>query len=326
MPSGYSHITFAKLFNEKTNLSEHSLGLLLDEKLKYFQLGALGPDLPYSQIPRFLNSEEKIADDLHYRSTNLVPFYGVQKIKAMQDSDKKDECFAFFLGYISHLVADGIIHPFIRDKVGNYDDHSSEHRALEMRLDVILLDYFSQGTGASVNLNWTNLHDQIMDPLKKDFSHVSNLFSEAINSVYGHKTNKERIEDWVDDMHGMFALAEGNHFQFYSNFPGLDTYFFHDAKDVLKKKDESIWLRNNQAFGRKTNFLNKDINFFDDCLPALFKVLKPIALKVYDYCYGEGKLTSEDIPAINLDTGRSISSTQDGNNLDQPVVCWQGLV
>ncbi|MAF79233.1 MAG: hypothetical protein CME60_13810, partial [Halobacteriovoraceae bacterium] len=62
----------------------------------------------------------------------------------MPDGDQKDEAFSFFLGFASHVVADGVIHPFVRDKVGDYDNNATEHRLLEMRLDVILLNEFTK--------------------------------------------------------------------------------------------------------------------------------------------------------------------------------------
>ena len=65
--------------------------------------------------------------------------------------------FCFFVGYIAHIVADGIIHPFIRDMVGDYHEHQEEHRVLEMKLDVLLYDYLTESSGSALNLNNTNL-------------------------------------------------------------------------------------------------------------------------------------------------------------------------
>lgn len=160
MPCGYTHILLAKTLVEKTNLTDHELGLLLAENMKYFQLGALGPDLPYSQLMGLTNrGTAKIADKFHYNKTNNIPIRAFNRIKALE-GDEKDQAFAFFLGYACHVVADGIIHPFIRDKVGDYAENTKEHRTLEMRLDVIFLNELTKSPGHALSLNYTNMHDQ----------------------------------------------------------------------------------------------------------------------------------------------------------------------
>jgi hypothetical protein len=143
MPSGYTHCILAQEFNERSKHGNTNLKFLLQEKIRYFQLGALGPDLAYSQQIK-MSDQKKVSDKLHYEFTNQVPLRAFEKIKALPESNIKDELFCFFLGYLSHLVADGVIHPFIRDKVGDYEANATAHRVLEMNLDVILMHEFSK--------------------------------------------------------------------------------------------------------------------------------------------------------------------------------------
>jgi hypothetical protein len=129
--------------------------------------------------------------------------------------EEKDHAFAFFLGFAAHIVADGIIHPYVRDKVGDYHDNQNDHRILEMRLDVFFLHELTKGFGESLNFNFTNIHDQIKDPLT-NFRHVSSLFSQLIKEVYGKEVTAETAEEWVEDMHTVFELAESSNNQYYA--------------------------------------------------------------------------------------------------------------
>lgn len=322
MPSGYTHIMLSRKCREKIQDTSFDLFSLLQSKGKYYQLGALGPDLPYSQIVFGLdNDDEDIADLFHYQKTNQLFLASLEEIKKLPTGDLQDEAFAFFLGFASHIVADGVIHPFIRDKVGDYDDNKTDHRTLEMRIDVYLYDEFYGG-----NLNFSNLHDQMLDVFKKDFSHVSDLMSKLLKNIYGVNLHRLRVEKWVKDMNMLFGAAEGENNHYYSNIkvgkikPG--DFLFPDIKDILNRKEEDLFLGINEANGVPVNFANRDIHFIKDCIPMYENVFSNIASKAYAYVYeGKDKLAETDFQAINLDTGRSLA-VNGGKNLDTPVILW----
>lgn len=315
MPSGYTHMMLSRKVRNQLSSGSSDLGPILQSKGKYFQLGALAPDLPYSQLVS-ITGENKIADKFHYEKTNEVFLNALDEIKSMPDGDKKYEAFAFFLGLASHICADGVIHPFVRDKIGDYDNNATAHRTLEMRIDVYLYDHIFNG-----NLNFSDVHDQMLDVLKKDFTHVSGLFANLIQKIYGATVDYTRIEAWIKSMHQIFATAEGENNHYYAKL-GLGNFLFPDIKDIRSKKEADLLLKNNEAKDRRTNFLNRDISFLKDCIPMYEKVFSNVATKAYDYVFeGKGKLTQNDFPAINLDTGRSLS-IEGGKNLDQPVVLW----
>lgn len=326
MPSGYTHMLLARTFKEKAGLIDHEIGFLLDENIKYLQLGSLGPDLPYSQEMTLTNrSAVQIANKFHYEKTNQIPIRAFNRIKSMVDDEKKAQAFAFFLGYASHVVADGIIHPFVRDKVGDYEENKAPHRTLEMRLDVLFLDYLTKQSGKGQELNNTNFHDQITDPLTKDFSHISTLFSRLIFEVYGPRLHSTEIESWVQGMHKVFGIAESSNNQFYSWLPVMKEYLFHNHKDVLDRSGDDLLLKRNDAKGRPANFADKDIHFLNDCVPEFYRVFKKIALAAYSFVYEEGeKFDSSKLPAINLDTGRALLAA-DGKDLNSSPVYW-GIV
>lgn len=317
MPSGYTHIMLSRKSREKMQDTSYDLFALLQSKVKYYQLGALGPDLPYSQIVFGLdNDDEDIADLFHYQKTNQLFLASLDEIKKIPEGDLQDEAFAFFLGFASHIVADGVIHPFIRDQVGDYDDNKTAHRTLEMRIDAYLYDHIFGG-----NLNFSNLHDQMLDVFKKDFSHVSGLMSKLLKKIYGVSLHRLRVEKWVTDMHMLFGAAEGENNHYYSKF-GLEDFLFPDIKDILNLKEKDLFLGINAAKGRPVNFANRDIHFIKDCIPMYESVFLNIASMAYGYVYeGKAMLSESDFHAINLDTGRSLT-VNNGKTLDEPVVLW----
>jgi hypothetical protein len=135
--------------------------------------------------------------------------------------------FSFFSGYISHLIADGIIHPFVRDKVGDYKENQEAHRVLEMQLDVLFFEYLTKHSGKPLNLNYTNIHDELInfdEGVYPEVNSVVKVFSDLINEVYGLSYTNKKIPGWVKAMHRMFGVAEGDHPAIYRNIPFIKPY------------------------------------------------------------------------------------------------------
>lgn len=325
MPSGLTHILLSRTLNQNSPFKNDDLVDLLDAKNKVFQLGALAPDLAYSQqtpLDDLMSDEDEFADLFHYERTNQIPLKAFDKIKALPEGNTKDILFCFFLGYVSHLVADGIIHPFVRDKVGNYEDNSNEHRALEMRLDAIFLDHITNKYGTSVDVNVAGLQDQIGDVKSAELGVISKVFSELILDVYGRNLDPEEIVDWVSDLKGIFNTAANKNNCYYAYIPGMKTYLYNDTKKVLKNKEQDLLLKVGEAKGRTQNFLGKDVHFLNDCVPQFYRYFGEIALQAYMFCYQNGPAISASmLDAINLDTGRSLLA-DGGKDLDSTVAYW----
>lgn len=322
MPSGFTHVLLARTFPDRSGIKDDELGLLLDQYMPYFQLGAMAPDLPYSQQIKwkFGEDEANLANKFHYDKTTEIPLRAFEYIKNLK-GEEKDKALAFFLGYAAHIVADGIIHPYVRDKVGDYDENQDKHRELEMRIDVFFLDKLTKG---SVNLNYSNIHDIIKDPLQ-DFGTISRLFSKLVNEVYGADIEPKDVVGWVNNMHTVFEAAESSNNQFYAKIPGFKGYLYLDNDEVLKNHQADLILRLNEPKDRDQNFAGKDIRFFEDCLPSFYSAFKKVATAAYEYTFNGGPmLTAMNFPAINLDTGRPLTA-KSGNDLDANASFW-GLV
>jgi hypothetical protein len=225
--------------------------------------------------------------------------------------------FSFYLGYISHVFADGIIHPFVRDKVGEYAENQSEHRSLEMQLDVLLLEELTENSGFISELNYTNLHDEL-----ENFSNLEGVnkivesFSDLIKTTYNEHHSVEKILSWIKGLHRMFGIAEGDYPKVYRNLKA-NSFTYRNRSDINREK--AIILTKPKDID--INFLKiEKINFFTDCVPQYYSRFTEVAQKAYSYVYEEGQeLNDKDIPLINLDTGRLV----DANKLNLIPEFWK---
>ncbi len=324
MPSGITHILFAK--NTLLQDLPPNLRLVLQSGIDFFQIGSVAPDLPYASIADddfFFTTESDLADKFHYEKTYQVPIYALNELYNNKTKLTKKQiryAFCFFMGYISHIVADGIIHPYIRDKVGDYHDHQEEHRVLEMKLDVLLYDYLTESSGSALNLNNTNLHDELLNPtFLPEINIVLGYFVKMIEKTYNKNYSENDILGWIKGLHRMFGIAEGEHPFIYKVIGIIDAFLFKDYSELRANKDEYLILT--KPVDRDLNFLKKDkIHYFNDILPHYYSRLIPILKKSFNYIYMDGDpITELDIPGIDLDTGRPLAFN---NDLDLIPTFW----
>ena len=325
MASGITHILLMK--NLQNVIDEGELKLTLAAGRDFLQVGAVAPDLPYASIADddfFLTNQSELADKFHYVKTNEIPLKALTEIKKIKNQLTGRELrsyFSFFLGYLSHVIADGIIHPFVRDKVGNYHENQTAHRVLEMQLDVLFCYHLTLNSGAPLEFNNTNIHDELKNldsDLYPEKNKVIGLFSSLIKEVHGDTYDTNLILGWVRGLHRMFGAAEGVP-KIYRGIPFINNFTFSDYNDLRNKYDDILALKTKKEGGE--NFAKKNhIHFFDDVVPHFYKRFLPVAQKAYDYIYENGNmLTENDIAGIDLDTGRIIAQN---NNLDLIPFYW----
>jgi hypothetical protein len=309
MASGLTHILLTKKLQDR--LPESPLKNILAAGSDFLLVGAVGPDLPYASVADryFFTDDSKLADKFHYEQTNQLPLLALQELKLrkgrMPDITHA-YLFSFFMGYISHVFADGIIHLFVRDKVGDYAANKAAHRSLEMQLDVLFMEDYTRDSGFPLELNYTNLHNELMNLGEyPESNEVVALFSELIERIYAEKHSVPSILAWITGLHRLFEVAEGEHPRFYRVLEA-NTFFFKNKDDI--DRDMALLLR--KPKDRDRNFLNMEtVSFPDDCVPQYLHKYIPVAENAYAYVYENGPaLTGGDIPAINLDTGRLIAN------------------
>ena len=327
MASGITHILLMK--NLQSILPDGDLKKNMQSGRDFLQVGAVGPDLPYASIADddlFFTTQSELADKFHYEKTNSLILRAFQEIKnssSTLSSREKRFMFSFFLGFAAHIIADGIIHPFVRDKVGNYHENQTAHRVLEMQLDVLLFHHLTKNTNKPINLNYSNIHDELIN-FDKNFypetEKILQLFSRLILEVYRLNYDTSLINSWVKGLHRMFSVAEGEHPQIYRNIGFINDFLFSDYADLRDKYKAILILE--KPKDRDYNFLRKGhVHFFDDCLPQFYNKFIPLANKCYNYIYNnQEELTDADIPSIDLDTGRDLA---DNNNLDLVPTLWR---
>ncbi len=325
MASGITHILLMK--NLQSILPNGDLKKILQSGRDFLQVGAVGPDLPYASIADgdlFFSTQSELADKFHNENTNVLILRAFQDIKnnsaPLSDKEKRF-MFSFFLGFTAHIIADGIINPFIRDKVGNYHENQTAHRVLEMQLDVLLFHHLTKNTNAPINLNYSNIHDELINfdrSFYREVDIVLDVFSKLIKEVYGIVCSPNEINGWVNGLHRMFSIAEGDHPKIYRVVGFINNFLFSNYEDLLEKHKEILTLTTPKD--RDYNFLRKpQIHFFDDCLPKFYEVFIPLANKCYDYIYKDKEaLTELDIPPIDLYTGRMPTE----NSLDVTPLYW----
>lgn len=320
MASGLTHILLTKKLQDK--FEDGELKNILAFAADSFQVGAVAPDLPYASIADndFFSNESPLADNFHYKKTNQIPLQALKKIRSLKghmDEALHYHMFSFFLGYISHVLADGIIHPFVRDKVGDYKFNQAEHRSLEMQLDVLFFEELTKDSGYTSELNYTNIHDEIKNFMEVDgVNQILQVFSDLIKNTYNEHYPVDKILGWIKGLHRMFNIAEGKHPQFYQNLK-VNSFTYRNGKDI--NRERAIIL--NTPKDRKVNFLKvAQIDFFKDCVPQYYFQFTAVAQKAYAYVFKEGPALDEnDIPVINLDTGRLV----DKDNLDLIPEFWK---
>ncbi len=78
---------------------------------------------------------------MHYENTGEFVKYGIANLLKLKEQDKQQDfeiCLSWLCGYITHLLADSIIHPVVNAIVGPYLFNSGEHRHCEMIQDTFI--------------------------------------------------------------------------------------------------------------------------------------------------------------------------------------------
>ena len=198
-------------FNKLPN--KHSYFPIILGNNHFVTLGAVGPDYPYlSELKNNLLKLHSWADRMHYENTGEFIKYGIDNLLKLREQDKQTDleiCLSWLCGYVTHLLADSIIHPVVNAIVGPYLFNSGEHRHCEMIQDSFI---FHEVKG--VELRYADYVDLI-----KMCSAFENkdLINPAINDFWteilkmSHPGGKEKFDSIdPDDWHENFLSIIGN--------------------------------------------------------------------------------------------------------------------
>ena len=335
MPSGISHILFSRFLPiDRSQPYFYQLKANSD----YFQIGSIAPDLPYASLVDndFLDSDSELANLFHFTypdqdvslSPNRLPLMGIKRAKELLESGEEkracDALFWFMAGYASHLIADGVCHPFVMDMVGRYEgENKAEHRALEMGIDVFLYKHFTEASGHAIETSYSG-----MDSFIKSFNQLPHAglicsnFAEMINSIFREKVSvdPDEISGWVEGMGRLFCLSTGAWPSWFRNLDATRAFVFRKIEDLDGREDDFLILQAPKFWAG--NFLKTDsIHFIEDCLPQFNKLMIAFIDKAWAFVYESGPLLSEyDLPAYSLDTGRIV---EDFDNIELVPNQWE---
>jgi hypothetical protein len=139
MAGAVTHMLVAERAAQLARIGNSALSSLLctPSGTAFLFMGAVSPDLPY--LGGMLSGEGKWADRMHYQRTNLVPC-GAAVTPGLSDwQNSLNHAFiAWLAGYVSHCVADAVVHPVVNLIVGPYSSNKVAHRQCEMYQDALL--------------------------------------------------------------------------------------------------------------------------------------------------------------------------------------------
>jgi len=191
---------------------------MLKENINYGRLGSIGPDLPvYNGILKtaysflILKSDkpapiEKWSGQLHTKSPNVFPLKMIEIAWRETDLDEKEwdeiakKQWAFIIGFLTHMAADQIIHPYVNKIAGQYyrvKENRRKHMECEVYQDVVLFNNRYKKSILDEKLeNWVNICAKSgkTEPYFRIFLQKS--FIEA-HAVY---PSEKEIERWVSGL------------------------------------------------------------------------------------------------------------------------------
>lgn len=203
MSAAYAHIAMVTKASNGDLMEREKLDIrvmsAISRYFKYCELGSISPDYSYLAFwakLTFQGNENIWSDKMHYEKTGEFIHLGIDKIKEMPESDRKDKCMAWLFGYAAHMTTDTVIHPIVEKLVGEYATHKYKHRICEMCQDVYIFnkydlgkitrcEYFDAGIktcGSTFNLD----------------SDIYELWNSILNSNYNelYEINTPNIHQW----------------------------------------------------------------------------------------------------------------------------------
>lgn len=333
MPSGISHMLLSRNLELGADCPYR---YKMRQNTRYLQIGSVAPDLPYASVldNDLFESESELANLFHFtapgqniaQAPNQLPLLGLEHVRHLvQKGENKRECdalFWFIAGYASHVIADGICHPYVMDKVGRYEgSNKAEHRALEMGIDVLLFKHFTADSGYAIETNYAGMDTFIAGFNELKYATlIYRHFATLIRETFGVVVEPNEIQGWVVGMSRLFGLAAGNWLDILRQLDATRPYVFRNIQDLEGREDEYLLLGRPRFWDQ--NFHNMaTVHFLNDCVPRFNTLMKNFLDQAYAYVYDSGpQIGADDLPSFSLDTGRTVC---DFDNIALKPLLWQ---
>lgn len=237
MPGAYAHVIMSFITSGNAGLGK--LGLpdevvdALLQRRRYFELGAVSPDMPYLAV---LDGEESEvwADAMHLEGVAERIDCGIKEVAPLPFDDRMT-VLAWLLGFVGHIVFDVYMHPVVNIVAGGEygDTTKKEHRTCEMHQDVFVaskkLGMKILGDGAILETSLKGLcseeDDDAVNPQIRDVWDA--MLRKSTPSLY--KINVPDIDDWYNSFLDLMK-----------NIEGLGRLGRHFGRDVVYPSPENI--------------------------------------------------------------------------------------
>ncbi|GIX42499.1 MAG: hypothetical protein KatS3mg129_2232 [Leptospiraceae bacterium] len=191
MPKEISHIYFAEEI-QKDLRPEIQQILKQNQNLYYY--GSTSPDLFYYYLPLRKQFHQIGRIDwgkyIHDHKENMNPIYLLLEWEKENLYSQSKKIFSFVAGYLTHVAADTIFHPYIYSITGHYYNPDKKlqkiaqrnHRIFESKMDLFIIE----------NIYKTNLKQfQLLQKLslRDEEKEIINLYGIAIKESFSSDSN-----------------------------------------------------------------------------------------------------------------------------------------
>ncbi|MDO9530917.1 MAG: zinc dependent phospholipase C family protein [Deltaproteobacteria bacterium] len=276
---------------------EDALGMglwqFLNKYYMFLYLGAESPDLPYLSL-----GGKEWADAMHYRKTNglvISGFEALRQVWSYKTPADEIQC-AWLLGYVSHMVADAVIHPIVKAIVGSYEENKTEHRICELTMDSLIFQ-------AKKHIDIT--YAEFSDALKfcKDAAHFPELMEfwrTQLQSNYPEIDGRSDPSFWFETYTKAIDAIEGGSTvtAFFRHLGAGGNFVYLTSEEIVNEHSEDwrkYYLEVKLPEGTGT-FISHG---FEKAVANLVKIWKGL----YDGLSGASLQISQLVKNWDLDTG-----------------------
>ncbi|MDH5757832.1 MAG: zinc dependent phospholipase C family protein [Nitrospinota bacterium] len=145
MAGTFTHWMVAEEAVKKFNGSQ-STKQTLAANLNFVLCGAVAPDMPYLRNPVFdkFIKTHNWGDRMHYEKSGDFVLCGIKNLGA-PNLPEYPVLFSWLFGYVSHIIADTVVHPVVNATVGGtYRFKADEHRHCELVQDSMIYQEVKQ--------------------------------------------------------------------------------------------------------------------------------------------------------------------------------------
>lgn len=317
MPGAYTHITIVRLLTagnalKSLKLPEKARMALMDYS-HFCHMGAMSPDYPYLRLMGNKEAAEYWANSMHHKYSTLIKenifHIGINYLKELT-GDEQSKCFAWFLGYASHITADVTCHPVTNLLVGDYEaDNQITHRVSEMHQDVYIFKTRVNGD-VRKSEHIKNVVGLCHDPKDKEKidSHIEKMWNHILLTTFPDIHAKfelnihgwhNSVQLWLDDIGEELSVIPSRHIRDFFSNEGI-SYPRYDEINLKQYIDNLKTPKGEMSYDQ----------IFDYAKSNVTKVWMLISNGIF---LGE-KSYEEKLKIWNLDTGQEVRT---------PIVMWE---